>query len=102
MSYFCILIILQVSGWGAINNNATNNLFLQKVDVTTGPCVDTEFMTFSPIHHICAGNPAESKEPVVGVCTTDVGGPLVSNNMLIGIPFYHDPRGCGLFLVNLH
>lgn len=56
-------------------------------------------MSFSAINHICAGDPTGNNEPAVGICTTDVGGPLVLDNMLIGIPFYYDPRGCGLFLV---
>lgn len=58
-------------------------------------------MTFSSLNHICAGNPTGSNESSVGICTTDVGGPLVSNNMLIGIAFYHDPRGCGAILVTI-
>ncbi|KAL7015785.1 hypothetical protein ACKWTF_016676 [Chironomus riparius] len=92
-------IIAHVSRWGALDKNATqHSVFLQKVDVSTGPCIDTKNMTFSAINHICAGNYEENQEPTVGICTTDVGGPLVLNNMLIGIPFYHDPRGCGVVL----
>lgn len=40
--------------------------------------------------HVCAF----SGEMGVGICTNDVGGPMVLNNMLVGIPFYHDPRSC--------
>jgi len=63
--------------------------------VTTGPCVDTEFMTFTASNHFCAGG----TDPIAAICTRDVGGPLVLDGVLIGIPFYHDPRACGVFLV---
>jgi hypothetical protein len=46
-------------------------------------------MTFT-LQHVCAG----MVNSAIGICTNDVGGPMVLNNMLVGIPFYHDPRFC--------
>jgi len=92
----------KVSGWGAVNSDKTGEpAILRRVSVTTGPCVNTEFMTFNNVNHFCAGAPTNDTRPLVGICTSDVGGPLVVNNLLIGIPFYHDPRACGQFLVNI-
>jgi hypothetical protein len=82
-----------------MNQNKLNeSIILQKAFVTVGPCVNTEFMTFSNIQHICAGTPPNTSE-TVGICTRDVGGPLVMNNMLSGIAAHHDPRSCGNYLV---
>jgi len=50
-------------------------------------------MTFT-LQHVCAG----MDDSVIGICTNDVGGPMVLNNMLVGIPFYHDPRICASWL----
>lgn len=103
---FCIVYIskyyFKVSGWGAVHENKTGeSSMLQLVYVTTSPCVNTEFITYNTANHFCAGSPANNTGPLIGICTTDVGGPLVLNNLLIGIPFHHDPRACGRFLVSL-
>jgi len=68
---------------------------LQRTSVTTVPCPTSDFITYNMNHHICAGAPIGSTGPTVGICTVDVGGPFVAENMLIGIPFFHDPRFCG-------
>jgi hypothetical protein len=87
-----------VSGWGATREDKTgDSVTLQSAMVTTGPCENTEFMTFAPPNHFCAG----SSDPTTAICTRDVGGPLVLDGHLIGIPFYHDPRACGVFLVGI-
>jgi len=68
---------------------------LQRASVTTVSCPASDFITFNALHHICAGAPTNNTGPTVGICTVDVGGPLMENNMLIGISFFHDPRFCG-------
>ena len=68
---------------------------MRRATITTGPCVDTEFMTFLIASQFCAGG----SDPTAAMCTRDVGGPLVRDGLLVGIPFYHDPRACGRFLV---
>lgn len=90
-----IFQILQVSGWGAINEDKTgDSITLRRVEVTTRACVNTQFQSFSN-DHVCAGA-ANTSAPQVGICTRDIGGPLVMNSVLVGIAFYHDPRFCGV------
>ena len=87
---------MQVSGWGSTREDMANEaVILQKVSVTTIDCGISAFQTFNPMHHFCAGTTTGSTGPAVGICTIDVGGPLAQNNMLVGIPFFHDPRACG-------
>ncbi|CAH1726959.1 unnamed protein product [Chironomus riparius] len=84
----------QISGWGATDKDKgpdSNNLKI--ANVVTGPCKDTEFMTFTP-QHICAGS--ASNTTVVGICTTDIGGPLSLYGQLIGIANHHYYYGCGM------
>ena len=71
------------------------SIILQRATVTTVACPTSDFMTFNTLHHICAGRADNSSGPVVGICTIDVGGPLVDGTMLFAIPFFHDPRFCG-------
>ncbi|KAL7042930.1 hypothetical protein ACKWTF_001334 [Chironomus riparius] len=82
---------VQISGWGATTANKTDEaVHLQVASVIVQSCFDSEFMTFT-LQHVCAG----MGDAEIGICTNDVGGPMVLNNMLVGIPFYHDPRFCG-------
>ncbi|XP_070493862.1 chymotrypsin-1-like [Chironomus tepperi] len=84
----------QISGWGATETDKgpdSNNLKI--ANVVTGPCKDTEFMTFTP-QHICAGSPSTTP---VGICTTDIGGPLTLYGQLIGIGVHHYYYGCGMY-----
>ena len=86
----------QISGWGATEKDKgpdSNNLKI--ASVVTGPCKDTEFMTFTP-QHLCAGSPSTTP---VGICTTDVGGPLTLYGQLIGIGVHFYYNGCGMYFV---
>ena len=86
----------QISGWGATEQDkGPNSNYLKIGNVVTGPCKDTEFMTFTP-QHLCAGSPSTTPG---GICTTDVGGPLVLYGQLIGIGVHHYYNGCGMFFV---
>jgi len=79
----------QISGWGATTADKTvQPVHLQVASVTTINCTINDFITFNN-DHICAGGSG------IGICTNDVGGPMVLNSMLVGIPFFHDPRVCG-------
>lgn len=60
----------------------------------TRACINTVHFTFRA-DHICAGAETANSPPV-GICTRDVGGPLVMNSLLVGIAFYHDPEACGV------
>ncbi|XP_070492355.1 chymotrypsin-2-like [Chironomus tepperi] len=82
--------LTQISGWGATMQNKTAEATqLQVASVITQSCINSEFMTFT-LQHVCAG----INDSAIGICTNDVGGPMVLNNMLVGIPFFHDPRAC--------
>lgn len=82
--------MIQISGWGATAQDKTNEaVHLQVATVIVQQCFDSEFMSFT-LQHVCAS----MGDHMVGICTNDVGGPMVLNNMLVGIPFYHDPRIC--------
>jgi len=89
--------VIKVSGWGSTREDMGNEaVVLQRASVTTVACPASDFITFNAMHHICAGAPTGSTGPAVGICTIDVGGPLMeSGGMLFGIPFFHDPRFCG-------
>lgn len=89
----------QISGWGATEKDKgpdSNNLKI--ANVVTGTCKDTEFMTFTP-QHICAGS--ASNTTLAGICTTDVGGPLVLYGQLIGIGVHFYYNGCGMYYVRV-
>jgi hypothetical protein len=74
---------------------ANEALILQRASVTIVTCPASDFITYNTMHHMCAGA-AENSTGIVGICTIDVGGPLMGpDGMLIGIPFFHDPRFCG-------
>lgn len=86
---FFFICLDQISGWGATTADKTvQPVHLQVASVTTINCTINDFITFTN-DHICAGGSG------VGICTNDVGGPMVLNSMLVGIPFFHDPRVCG-------
>lgn len=74
-------------------------VILQRTSVRSVACPASDFITFNPMHHICAVGSDNSTAG--GICTIDVGGPLVDGNMLIAIPFFHDPRFCGRSPVSL-
>ncbi|CAG9812256.1 unnamed protein product [Chironomus riparius] len=94
--FFDIGVVADVSGWGSTREDMTNEaVILQRASVTTVACPASDFITFNPMQHICAGTPVNSTAPTVGICTIDVGGPVMADNMLIAIPFFHDPRFCG-------
>ena len=89
----------QISGWGATEQDKGPNSNNLKIgSVVTGPCKDTEFMTFTP-QHICAGS--ASNTTLAGICTSDIGGPLTLYGQLIGIAVHHYYYGCGMYFVSI-
>ncbi|KAL7015784.1 hypothetical protein ACKWTF_016675 [Chironomus riparius] len=86
-------VVADVSGWGSTREDMANEaVILQRASVVTVSCPASDFITFNNNQHICAEAPTGSSG---AICTIDVGGPLIADNMLIAISFFHDPRFCG-------
>ena len=85
-----------VSGWGPkYPDTEVDSQFLQFAAVRTVECPDQ--FPFS-LQYICAGTADPLSEVLPtrpGICKTDIGGPVVLRNQLIGIAAYHDPLQCG-------
>lgn len=110
-----------------LNPNKIRDLkILLWAEVTIEECVNTNFMSFL-LEHSCGSPgrfgtsttmksttstdvpPIPSKSKIIdekidfesnGICTRDTGGPVVINNMLVGIAFYHDTSESGMGLVS--
>ena len=90
----------KASGWGATDaNKGPNSETLRMITVTTGPCIPAAPETTTvaqppgPISGrnfpsiICAASPSG------GICTSDIGGPLLISSGAIGIASWH-PTPC--------
>jgi hypothetical protein len=86
MNFFSIN---KVSGWGAINGDkGPNSPQLLRLLVRTVNCTATG----SDGNHIVNANSnmcAVGTAPGSGICTSDVGGPLIGISGLIGIASWH-------------
>jgi trypsin len=83
-----------VSGWGATSPDAgLNSDWLQVLSVeTTGDVVcDMSHPGIDNDANLCTNNPVGR-----GICTTDIGSPLVSNSQLIGIASWYSPCAQGI------
>lgn len=84
-------VIAQVSGWGATDPmKGPNSEILQFVTVSTIDCADDASRITNPTINICA---AAVTGPA-GICTSDIGGPLIVGCSLVGIAsWHHTPCG---------
>jgi secreted trypsin-like serine protease len=81
----------KVSGWGATQpDKGPNSDILQFVTVTTVDCEDDDPRIGHPNFNICA----ETVVGTSGICTSDIGGPLIVGCGLAGIAsWHHSPCG---------
>lgn len=83
-----------MSGWGATTTDAgLNSDWLQVLSVeTTGDQVcEINHPGINTDANLCTNN-----HPGSGICTTDIGSPLVSNSQLIGIASWFMPCAQGI------
>ncbi|KAG5666155.1 hypothetical protein PVAND_017657 [Polypedilum vanderplanki] len=84
---------VQVSGWGAIENDKGENsnalLILTQRTISNDDCVSVYGNVVYDGHLCTTAITAGS-----GICSTDVGGPLILNANLVGIASWH-PLPCG-------
>jgi trypsin len=84
---------VQISGWGATENdkgeNSNDLLILTKRTITNADCL-AAYGSSIVDGHLCT----TAITAGTGICTSDVGGPLILNANLVGIASWH-PLPCG-------
>ncbi|XP_026467310.1 chymotrypsin-2-like [Ctenocephalides felis] len=73
-----------LSGWGSTSDNGVLSQFLQTLNVFTIYENDCDYLV-SNVHPITSNQVCTYMGQGTGACSGDFGGPLVSNNRLIGI-----------------
>ena len=94
----------KASGWGATDaNKGPNSEVLQMLTVITGPCIPAapETTTEIPVTTTTDSTTPRRLPSIIcaaafttgGICTSDIGGPLLTSSGLIGIASWH-PTPC--------